>query len=675
MANLGDGLAQLNLVQEENMALEELRAELLDTDALKTLDERIREAYDQLVLNIGGIANLTEASVTQLRYWEKQELIGPQEAENGKNREYSLADLKKLMWITQVLFSESAIKPADIARIFREAPEFQDLLNAILAYRPPGPMVAMPIEKNLEAIVQDSFYQFLCPALAEVILVLLWKRLEPHTGFIIPIAREKEIPPSKGSDVNAALQSIGESVLGFADQDATVHFWMQDPIYFQKPDDYLLRRIEMASDVFQWPVYLVWRQEHTPPFDAALSEMDTDRAAVLARLFNLVLQLTEERKRVGFSSGKYLAHTTPTSLVLSYLGALADKIAGLGRRDKPWGFCCLLAPTNPGDPRHQHTLAIIAQSKTSPHSLGTILEPREGVSSFAYKTGQIVNVESAEQEPRIARREAEESTKSAMAVPISCGDDSDAVLYVASDHPQAFTQSDELMLTLLGHAVAAKPLLNALKRHQMCADRLRSIATIKHPYTMDPRFRCFKTNDQFVKTIEERVQGMLENASEKGFALLAVDVDKSNDIWDAHRDEALLKDAWQWVGKAAQHAIESDLKSQVELYRIHTDRYAAIIDTDADRRILDLARWLHRSLQLGPVHVSRSDWASPPVTFTTRLAIVLVRSEEVGTLPMTCREIRQSLLDRLHSVLRFGKREGGNLIAWWGPNGAERPDV
>jgi hypothetical protein len=658
----------------QEMALEEIRANLLDSEALKTLDERIKQAYDQLVLGIGRVAALTEASIVQLRYWEKQGLVTPKETANGKNREYTLTDLKKLMWISGVLLPVNGAKPADLARLFQEVPEFPDLLDAILDYQPLGPVVAMPVEKSLKTITHDSFYQFLCPALAEIILNLLWKRLESDTGFFIPISREERSTLFENTDVNVALQSLGEGIFCFVDKSKAAHFWVQDPIFFQDPDDYQLKRMRIASDAFRVSMYALWRKGHSPPPEMDIDKMDADLADALARLLNLLLELAEKRKTISFPSVMYSSHTTSTDLTLSHLSMLVDHVVVQGHKDKPWTFCCFLAPDNSEDPRYQHTLTIIAQSRKSPHSLRARLEPREGISSFAYRTGQIVNVDFAEQEPRIARREVEETTESAIAVPIGCLDDSDAVLYVASSRPQAFTRSDELLLALLGHLAATKLLSNGLTKQQICTGRIQSIVSLEHPYTMDPRFRCFRTNDQFLRTIEEKIKHITEQGSRKGFALLAVDIDKSHDIWDEHRDEALLKDAWRWVGKVTQYTLRSELKSEVELYRIHVDRYAAIIDIEDDNQIFDLAKGMHDSLRPWPVHVSRSDWALPPIKFTTRFAIVLTKVEEVETLPMNYREIRQSLVHRLHSVLRFGKREGGNLIAYWGQDGPEQLD-
>lgn len=648
------------------MALQDLRAKVLDSKALEKLDERIKKAYHHLAMGIGMVSRLTGASPVQLRYWEKQGLILSKDVGNGQNREYSFADLKRLMWITQVL-SESA-KPADLVRFLEEAPQSSELLDAILAYQQPGPAVAMPVEKNLDTIARDSLYHFLCPHLGEIILTLLWGSLQCNTGFAIPISGAEEYTLRENGDINEALRTFGESILCFVDSGSTVHFWIQNPMYFQNPDAYRLKQAQIESDVFRRPVCLL------DPHGHSLPTPHTDLSDVLARLLKLILRTTEDWKRTGFATFAYSSHTTPVDLALSHLNMLADYIIELVvEREKAWSFCCLLTPANPEDPRHHHTLTIDAQSRKSPHRLGTILKPREGISSFAYLTGQIVNVGFAEQEPRIARRGVEMNTKSAIAVPIGYLEDSDAVLYVASNHPEAFTRSDELILALLGHLMATRRTLSGPPQ-LACASRIQSI--VSNPRVMDPLFQCFHTSDQFLRAIEERVEGIREQSSGKGFALLTVDIDESHkEIWEKRRDRAMLKGAWQWIGKATRNALESILGTKIELYRIYVDRYTAILDTGHNgQEILNLGKRLHETLTIGPVHVDRSDWKSPPVEFTTRVAIVLAESEEIETLPMNSRGIRESLVDRLHTVLRFGKDDGGNLVAYWSQEGPQRFD-
>lgn len=649
------------------MAFQDLRAKVLDIKALEKLDERIKKAYNHLTMGIGMVSRLIGASPVQLRYWEEQGLIPHKDTGNGQKRGYSLADLKRLMWITQVL-SEGA-RPADLVRFLEEAPQPRELLDAILAYQQPGPAVAMPVEKNLDTVARDSLYQFLCPHLGEIILTLLWGSLQCNSGFVIPISGAKEYTLRENGDVNEALRAFGESMLCFVDSGSTVHFWIQNPTYFQNPDAYRLEQAQIESDVFRRPVFLL------DPHGHSLPAPHTDLSNVLAHLLKLIFRLTEDRKKTGFATFVHSSHTTPADLALSHLNMLADYIVELGvEREKAWSFCCLLTPANPEAPRHHHTLTIVANSRKSPHRLGTILEPREGISSFAYLTGQIVNVGFAEQEPRIARYEVEKDTQSAIAIPIGCLTDSDAILYVASNHPGAFTESDELILALLGHLMATRRTLSGPPQ-LACASRIQSI--VSNPHVMDPLFQCFHTSDQFLRAIEERVEDIRERSSGKGFALLTVDIDESHkEIWEKRRDRAMLKGAWQWIGKTTRNVLESILGTEIELYRIYVDRYAAILDTGHNgQEILNLGKRLHETLTVGPVHVDRSDWKSPPVKFTTRVAIVLAKSEEIETLPMNSREIRELLVDRLHTVLRFGKDdEGGNLVAYWSQEGPRRFD-
>jgi hypothetical protein len=651
------------------MAFQDLRAKALDIEALEKLNERIKRVYNHLAMGIGMVSRLTGASPVQLRYWEKQGLTHYKDTGNGRRREYSLADLKRLMWITQVLSPESAesAKPADIVRFFEEAPQPRQLLDAILAYQQPGPVVAMPVERNLDTITRDSFYQFLCPRLGEIILTLLWGSLRCNTGFVIPVSGTEEYPLLENGDINEALRAFGESVLCFADGDSTVHFWIQNPMYFENPNVYRLEQAQIESDVFQRPVYLLGPRRHPLPAPR------TDLSEVLARLLKLILRTTEDWKRTGFATFVYSSHTTPADLTLSHMKMLTDRIVELAdARESAWSFCCLLTPANPEDPRHHHTLTIIAQSRKSPHCLGTTLKPREGISSFAYLTGQVVNVRFAEQERRIARYEGEKDTQSAIAIPIGCLADSDAILYVASDHPEAFTGSDELILALLGHLMATRPTLSGLPR-QACASRIQSI--VSNPQVMDPLFQCFHTSDQFLRAIEERIEQIRGQSPGKSFALLTVDIDESHKIWEKHRDTAILKGAWQWVGKATRNALGSTVGTEIELYRIYVDRYAAILDTGHDgQEILNLGKRLHETLRVGPVHVDHSALSSPPVKFTTRVAVVLADSEEVEALPMNSREIRQLLVDRLHGVLRFGKVHKGDHVAYWSHEGPKRFD-
>src|SRR5258708_35006972 len=116
-------------------------------------------------------------------------------------------------------------------------------------------------------------------------------------------------------------------------------------------------------------------------------------------------------------------------------------------RDR-WHFCNLFLPQDTSLPLQQRILEVRAHSKHAPVEVSTmrLYVARPGLTFRAYQTGHVIY------RPRVmpsdlAYRELEESTRSAIALPIA-GEDGLAVasLYIASEAIKGFSKSDHTPL-------------------------------------------------------------------------------------------------------------------------------------------------------------------------------------------------------------------------------------
>src|SRR5258708_9572559 len=130
------------------------------------------------------------------------------------------------------------------------------------------------------------------------------------------------------------------------------------------------------------------------------------------------------------------------------LNGLTEMVVALGGKTPDggdrWHFCNLFLPQDTSLPLQQRILEVRAHSKHAPVEVSTmrLYVARPGLTFRAYQTGHVIY------RPRVmpsdlAYRELEESTRSAIALPIA-GEDglAGAFLYNSSNGKEAFSKRD-----------------------------------------------------------------------------------------------------------------------------------------------------------------------------------------------------------------------------------------
>src|SRR5258708_11290868 len=127
--------------------------------------------------------------------------------------------------------------------------------------------------------------------------------------------------------------------------------------------------------------------------------------------------------------------------------ALGGKTPDGGDR---WHFCNLFLPQDTSLPLQQRVLEVRAHSKHAPVEVSTmrLYVAHPGLTFRAYQTGHVI-YRPRVAPPDLAYREQEESTRSAIALPIA-GEDGLAVAsrYIASSEKKAFSKGDHRAMRL-----------------------------------------------------------------------------------------------------------------------------------------------------------------------------------------------------------------------------------
>lgn len=591
---------------------------VLSQQVLREVNETLWRDQDSARLSIGEVVRLTGASYAQLRYWEKLGLIRPQRGPNGRPaREYTLQDLRRALWLARFL-SHNGGTPKRVKEMLEAgSPSGDSLLKASLSSVWYGPAVSFSIEDHINRASEAPLFHFLAPRVAKACLSLICGGLYPDTGFAMAMRRPNGSLPVDTScldsslrhertSLNESLVSLGKSMLCFHNDQGLVSLLTQRILYLADPTSIPYTEIH-CGHVGQ--IVVIGVDKHDLG-ETTHCDKDNDRHQALERLLAFLLELMQKQEEIGHTSPVSSVHSGSGVSTELRLNGLADAAVRLG--EGRWSFCCILAASRRDIPIwNKARLQVIGYSKRCPHGRDVRLEPREGISSLAYELGQVVYVPDVAQEPHlIARHSAEKNVQSAIAVPAVYAGRCMGVLYVASEQKRAFDRSDEIVLSLLGLAVAQVLTIGAatIEFNNM----IEHAAT--HPRVGNPMFAMFNTKREFKTALLTKIKEAREETADKPSWLLAVDINGSRELCakDGTREEWILNHCWQRVGQTtlrmleqspAARSLREGTKGNLRLYRTGVDRYVVILENVPEQWVLQFGALLKQEINSTPIEL------------------------------------------------------------------------
>ncbi len=304
-----------------------------------------------------------------------------------------------------------------------------------------------------------------------------------------------------------------------------------------------------------------------------------------------------------------------------------------------------------------------------------------GLTFRAYQTGHIIYRPRA-MPPDLAYRELEESTRSAIALPIA-GEDRLAVasLYIASDELEAFSKEDQRALRLITRMI--EDLLATYQARRQITGRLADVVT--NPGLVDTSFRDFLSENDFINDLEDLLTGihaqeLTEQQAEEVVSFIAIDIDNQGSLATRLGDH-VARNLSREVGSRilGQLRLLSDPELR-RLYHVSADRYYLFLKgmplEEARNRAETLRLTLIGEYRINARYMSRPllrDRLLELPEVTVRLGVATYKYskliEVLGRYPAetAVAETRATIMLNLDQILDLGQREGGNVIISWDP--------
>jgi len=282
----------------------------------------------------------------------------------------------------------------------------------------------------------------------------------------------------------------------------------------------------------------------------------------------------------------------------------------------------------------------------------------------------------------IAYQEREESTRSAIAFPLSGRDGlSIGVLYVASPHTNAFDKHDEQLIRLVGRML--EELLMTYRSRQLTAGRLTDI--IVTPEVVDPCFKEFASESDFVNDIEGllkniQVHGVTPELAEKELSIIAVDIDNLAGIASKYGD-IVARNLSMTVGERIQGQTKGWTNPEGRwLYHASADRFYILLkDTSLHEtriKAASLKNHLVGDYRFDAQHIFIKRNVLPGTLLTlsnvtVRLGVHSYKYEKLEeilrrfTYAIAVSSVEGVVVTNIEKALKMGQDMGGNVIISW----------
>ncbi len=687
-------------------SLQSIKDHLQTKDAQERIEQHIQRGRSEATVTIGRAARLFNFSENQLRDWESRGLLNPLRSKDTTGqRQYSFAELDKLAVIRELI--EAGYTPGEIPT------NIDDIWRSIFPYSKQREQLSKVgrqeteyqyIDQRIESAYGELFWRYyVCQALYFSLMLIAEDTPETIVGLVLPLHRQITpdfVPHPRG------LASIGESLIGWLRQDQSFSAFLDSAPSFEYPTDFRVGPLQSAEETVPKDGTLIVVQRKAKTLTLSTAIVETIRR-LLAPLYNVTLENWRSYFGQGMRDFFYEAADFSGSTSPTILKGLADIIVRLGGQEEDgqnrWRFCCILLPENPTLQVQQRSLVVRAQSKYSPHKVGsTTISPGKFVDSLslrAFQSGRIAyRREVSDSDSTIAFRELESPLRSAVAVPVG-GETGQplAVLYVVSNEVSAFSQDDQRMLRIMSRMVEG--LLMAYQTHQQVAEKLETL--ILKPSIVDELFEVFLSENDFIDDVETLLTGIKvrmnerekrlrkdDNASisdhetgsqsehfpEEVVSFIAIDIDNQSAIASKY-GERMTRNLSRTIGLRIREMMQALITKHTDckLYHIYADRFYLMLKGIPLEQARTKAEAMRQALE---DHISIEQPAPPARTIvlpdvTIRLGVTsytyskLEENLETAIPVNIIAQVRVKIAHALDAALNMGMDEGGNVVITW----------
>lgn len=677
--------------------IEYIKKHLESKEVQERIQKRMLDARAKATVTISRAASLFNFTENQLREWEKRGLLKtdrPALSQESKtstgHRQYSPEELDKLALIRDLMNEGYAAGeiPQNIDEIWRQIlDEQQSQAAQIQSIRHMQETEHLPIDKRIEIADQEVFWRYFVSQVLRLSLLLICEDM-PDTlaGLVLPL--QKNADASVMTDPKD-LHTVGLSLVGWLGRNQTFYGFLDMAPSFEFPSDFRIEPLRAVDEgkTRYMPLLIVQRKAWLSLLSDAVSE-------TIQRLLGLVYKNVEQwRSCFDYGMRDWTYQVTDfrsgPAVTDAMLDGLTEMVVALGGKTPDggdrWHFCNLFLPQDTSLPLQQRILEVRAHSKHAPVEVSTVRLSvlHSGLTFRAYQTGHVIYRPRAKP-PDLAYREHEESTRSAIALPIA-GEDGLAVasLYIASDEIEAFSKADQRALRLITRMI--EDLLATYQTRRQVTGRLANVIT--NPGLVDGSFRDFLSENDFINDVEDlltsiQAQELTEQQAEGVVSFIVVDIDNQSSLATRLGDR-VARNLSREVGSRilGQLRIYSEPELR-RLYHVSADRYYLFL------RGMTLEGARNRAGNLYKVLVGdyRIDARNVPMSRLTpkerllEIPNVTVRlcvqsypywklKEVLGrySAEVAVAEARAEIMRGTDLALDIGQREGGNVIISWDP--------
>lgn len=694
-------------------------------DVQNRLLESMRHARSGATVTISNAARLFGFTENQLRDWDEKGLLKPQrllqeQTEDGKSskrRQYTPAELDKLAIIRELIntgYAPGTI-PSNIDEIWRSIVPSTELSTPGLEMDKNAARPTL-IDQRVESTDEELFWRYFASQALRLSLMLIIEDIpdEKIAGLVLPLYK-KEAFISVPQSTN--LADVGGSLIGWLGRNLSFYTFLDSAPSFEFPTDFRIEALQAMEEEGPKDNTLIVMQRKAKSLNLSISLVETMRR-LLTPLYEDVALLEQCFGR-GMHDLVYpftdFNRGNPSDIILSGLAEIVVHLDGrTNTGQNRWRFCDILLPNDPPNspllPLQRRSLVVRAQSKFGPHQVGvTTLAPHAhkpliGLSLRAFQSGHIIyRRKITAEDPAIAHRELEEPIHSAIAVPVEGeGGIPLAVIYVASEQEDAFSENDRRLLRLIGRMV--EELLLTYRVRQQVTGKLGEV--IKQPDIVDTSFVEFLSENEFITDLEELLTGVKANMeceerkreegefatdlntpiqrqqqSEVMASFIAIDIDNHSRLANKYGDR-VMRNLSRAIGLRIQGQFRGIFRQHTDyqLYHIYADRYYLLLKAmpldEAREKAERIRQALEGSYYIDAQRIS-PDQPTPAESMldiplvTTRLAVTSYTREKLEEVlrryPATTNvaEVRAKIINALDEGLEKGRNEGGNAVISW----------
>jgi DNA-binding transcriptional MerR regulator/GGDEF domain-containing protein len=677
--------------------IERIRKYLQDKEVQERIQQRMLDARAKATVTISRAAGLFNFTESQLREWEKRGLLKTERtalSQDSKtttgHRQFSPDELDKLALIRELIdqgYSLSEIPP-NIDGIWQQIAEAQQYLVPTASSQDNNRAHAVehyPVDAHVDAADEEHFWRVLVSQALHLSLLLICEEM-PGTiaGLFLPLEYKG---PELRLDSPQNISQAGPSLVGWIGANQAFYTSFEPAPTFDYPSDFRIEYLPNWNDnTCPAPIIVIQRKAR------AITVTDIQVASI-RRILELVYKHVDDwLPFFGYGRRDWIEHVTNFGLNPNVTDALLDRmmdaIVELGGEEygsRRWKFCNLFLPQDPSLPMQQRTIRVRAHSSYSPARLSSIVLTVEqpGLTYRAYQSGQVIyRSHVTQKDALVAYHDAEESTQSAIAIPLGSADGMVAgAIYIASDEVDAFSPADQRALRLLTKML--EELLATYQARLFVSGKLSK--AIAKPRIVDTSFGEFLSEEDFIDEFENLLNDILRQEDTvqldgKEVSFIVLDIDKQTSLAIKYGDRA-ARNLSRGVGMKLQGQLRVQSNPEFrKVYHVGSDRYYLKLPSmsldDARNLAVQLLQLLRGNYGVGV----RRPMVGRPVlpdellvlqNVTVRLGVsnykypklkeVLDRYEAGNAVA----ETRTLILDNFLQSLDFGQKYGGDCVVSW----------